>query len=157
MLEISHEKPHCLARSHSRRQCACRFAVVSMLIFSQLQQQQQQGQQPGQQQALGLQPVQPQQPLVSRGDCQIFWGGVRVVTERVLCLTQTGSVAAWGEGLCKLSCITACLLVLPPRCLRCGTSTALSALWVCARCQWRRARFACVLSWPQAVAVVAAY
>ncbi|NWW53563.1 MD12L protein, partial [Pedionomus torquatus] len=28
----------------------------------------------GQQQALGLQPVQPQQPLVSRGDCRVFWG-----------------------------------------------------------------------------------
>lgn len=129
MLEISHEKPHCLARSHSLRQCVCCVAVVSVLIFFQLQQQQQQqGQQPGQQQALGLQPVQPQQPLVSRGDCQIFWGGVRVVTERVLSLTQMGSVAAWGEGLCKLSRITVCLLVLPPRCLRCGTSTALSAV-----------------------------
>ncbi|NXP44922.1 MD12L protein, partial [Heliornis fulica] len=30
-------------------------------------------QQPGQQQALGLQPVQPQQPLVSRGDCRSRW------------------------------------------------------------------------------------
>ncbi|NXY84700.1 MD12L protein, partial [Alcedo cyanopectus] len=31
-------------------------------------------QQPGQQQALGLQPVQPQQPLVSRDNCQMCWG-----------------------------------------------------------------------------------
>ncbi|NXU51187.1 MD12L protein, partial [Turnix velox] len=32
-------------------------------------------QQQGQQQTLGLQPVQPQQTLVSRSDCCIFWGG----------------------------------------------------------------------------------
>lgn len=87
---------NCLSGSRSLRQSVCRLAVLSMPISFQLQQQQ------GQQQALGLQPVQPQQPLVSRGDCRVFWGGVRVVTGWVLSLMEMGSMAVWGEGLCKL-------------------------------------------------------
>ncbi|KFP64205.1 Mediator of RNA polymerase II transcription subunit 12-like, partial [Cariama cristata] len=61
------EKPCCLAHSRSRRQRACRVTVVSMPVFFQLQQQ---GQQPGQQPALGLQPVQAQQPLFPRQGLQ---------------------------------------------------------------------------------------
>ena len=99
MLEISHEKPYCLACSRSLRQCACRVAVVSMPIFFQLQQQQ--GQQPGQQQALGLQPVQPQQPLVSGGGGWIFWGGVRVVTRVGFDTYGDGQRGSLGRGFVK--------------------------------------------------------
>lgn len=126
------------------------MSLGSMPIFFQLQQQQQ-----GQQQALGLQPVQPQQPLVSRGNCRIFWAGARVATGWVLSLMEMGSVAAWGRGLCKLARITICLPVLTLWCLQChATSTALNAIRPCAQCRWRHAHFACILSWPRVVAVI---
>lgn len=85
---VKHSQPSGWAGGRSVRQRASSSTLVSTPPFFQLQQGQQQGQQ--QPQTLGLQPVQPQQPLVSKREA----GGGRSTGWALSLLSRAAGQAA---------------------------------------------------------------